>query len=157
MATDPYVNAPRSAITPPEVVRSEAVDLEVVPDHMNPGSPPTVGTDEKFSYHDEKLQTETRVLGLKPLVFWLMTLLVAAILAVGIGAGLGVGLPSRSKSAETTMYEYQCQSPLGQQDSGVMFIASKTAPRLQFPASLRPLLAQHLQPRRLVSSLREAR
>ena len=89
-----YVNIPQNL--PPEVVRQDTSDLEVVPNRQ----PISYLKDDKTLYPSSHGMGagQIRILGLRPRMFWLMMFLFIMILAIGIGAGVGAGLSSRNKN-----------------------------------------------------------
>ncbi|KAL8742987.1 MAG: hypothetical protein Q9190_004618, partial [Brigantiaea leucoxantha] len=93
---------PSSQITHPEVVPA-ASDLEVdtaayALEHR--GDRAWHDEDAPEKYHQPNPSQARRILGLKPLIFWILILFITLILAVGVGVGLGVGLSSRSNNSK---------------------------------------------------------
>ena len=101
-----YVNIPQDFS--PEVVRNDTSDLEVVHSRQ----PIAYAQDDKVPYQTYRgtAADQTRVLGLKPRMFWLMIFLIIAILAIGIGAGVGAGLSAKNKSQSSSGYLLPCAS-----------------------------------------------
>lgn len=101
-----YVNIPQDFS--PEVVRNDTSDLEVVHSQQ----PIAYDQDDKVPYqtYHGTAADQTRVLGLKPRMFWLMIFLIIAILAIGIGAGVGAGLSAKNKNQSSSRYFLPCVS-----------------------------------------------
>ncbi|KAL9046626.1 MAG: hypothetical protein Q9214_000586 [Letrouitia sp. 1 TL-2023] len=85
----------------PEVV-PESGGLELdrsshAPEHRGDGAWQEENT--LYKPYPQNHSVRRTVLGLKPLTFWLLVLLLTVLLATGIGVGLGIGLPRSHKTA----------------------------------------------------------